>query len=178
MIRSVKIATGVGLFATLAVVGVAALLKNTPAHAGDATASRPASEQVVEQVATVSDVVVTVYRSPTCGCCKAWEDHLREAGYTVESIETAAVSEVKAEHNVPRPLQSCHTALVEGYVIEGHVPAADIARLLSERPDIRGLAVPGMPAGSPGMEVPGRAAQPYEVYAFTDGGSAEVWAVR
>ena len=122
--------------------------------------------------------LVTVYRSPTCGCCKAWEDHLRENGYTVESVEMMTVDGVKDEHAVPRPLRSCHTAIVDGYVVEGHVPAADIARLLEERPDIHGLAVPGMPAGSPGMAQPGQSGPPFEVFAFSEGGSAEVWAVR
>ena len=167
MTRRAKMVTGVGLGAAIALAGVTGLLMNT----GDATGS-PASDLI----ANANGEVITVYRSPTCGCCKAWEDHLRESGYTVESIETSSMDVVKAENSVPRPLQSCHTAIVEGYVIEGHVPAADIERLLNERPDVHGLAVPGMPSGSPGMESPGRPAQPYEVFAFTDGGSAEVWA--
>lgn len=173
MTRRAKMITGVGLGVALAAAGAGALLANRPAQAGGASGSAP--ERIA---ANGNGAVVTVYRSPTCGCCKAWEDHLREHGYTVVSIETPALNAIKTDNDVPRPLQSCHTALVDGYVIEGHVSAADIARLLSERPDVHGLAVPGMPTGSPGMEVPGRAAQPYEVFAFTEGGAAEVWAVR
>jgi hypothetical protein len=168
MTRNAKMITGVGIGAALGLAGLGALLSNSPAQAGGAAGARPDGNPVV-----------TVYRSPTCGCCKGWEDHMRENGFTIESIETSALDAVKAEHGVPRPLQSCHTALVDGYVIEGHVPAEDIARLLRERPDVRGLAVPGMPSGSPGMESPGRAAQPYEVFAFDDAGAAsEVWAVH
>jgi hypothetical protein len=167
MTQKAKMITGVGIGAALALAGIGALLSNSPAQAGGAAGA-----------ASGADAVVTVYRSPTCGCCKDWEDHLREAGFTVESIETPAVDIVKVENGVPRPLQSCHTALVDGYVVEGHVPADEIARMLRDRPDVRGLAVPGMPAGSPGMEVPGRPAQPYEVFAFSGDGSAEVWATR
>lgn len=83
---------------------------------------------------------------------------------------------VKAEHNVPQELGSCHTAIVDGYVIEGHVPAAEIKRLLAERPAVRGLAVPGMPVGSPGMEVAGAAAEPYEVLTFDEAGQVSVYA--
>lgn len=167
MTRRAKLITGVGLGAAIAVAGMGALLMNRPAQAGAAAGRVDGAGQIV-----------TVYRTPTCGCCKAWEDHLRVNGYTVESVELASLDEVKAEHGVPRPLQSCHTAIVDGYVVEGHVPAEDVARLLAERPDIAGLAVPGMPAGSPGMALPGRAAQPFEVFAFSEGGTAEVWAVR
>lgn len=167
MTRYVKLMVAVGIGVALAALGVGALLTNSPAQAGGVTG--PASG---------ADAVVTVYRSPTCGCCKAWEDHLREAGFTVESIETPAMDIVKAENGVPRPLQACHTALVDGYVVEGHVPADEIARMLRDRPDVRGLAVPGMPVGSPGMEIPGRPAQFYEVFAFSGDGSAEVWATR
>ena len=170
MTRRAKMITGLGLGVALAAAGAGALLVNRPAVAGDASRASALSAQGNGQL-------VTVYRSPTCGCCKAWEDHLRENGFTVESVETRAMDVVKTENGVPRPLLSCHTAIVDGYVIEGHVPAADIARLLSERPAVRGLAVPGMPTGSPGMETPGREAQPYEVFAFSDDG-AEVWAVR
>lgn len=103
---------------------------------------------------------------------------MREAGYTVESREMADVSPAKDEHGVPRPLRGCHTAVVGGYVFEGHVPAEDVTRVLAERPDIDGLAVPGMPPGSPGMDVPGRADEPFEVFSFREGGDSEVWATR
>lgn len=109
---------------------------------------------------------VTVYKSPTCGCCSDWVDHMREAGFDVTVEDVADLDAVKREHGVPGPLQSCHTAIVDGYVIEGHVPADLVARLLAERPaDAWGIAVPGMPAGSPGMEQ-GGSRDPYDVILY------------
>lgn len=117
---------------------------------------------------------IMVYKSPTCGCCGAWVAHLQNNGYAVTVREMDDVSPIKAKFGVPANLQSCHTATVAGYVIEGHVPAADIARLLVTRPPrVRGLAVPGMPAGSPGMES-GGAPDRYSVIAWKDDGT---WAV-
>lgn len=117
-----------------------------------------------------------MYRDPGCGCCMAWAEHIREKlGAEVTVREDVPMNEVKTAHAVPPQLASCHTMEVEGYVIEGHVPAADIARLLKERPEgVRGLAVAGMPMGSPGMEAGGRV-QPYQVIAFGAGGP-RVWA--
>ena len=94
----------------------------------------------------------------------------------VETQNLDDLSAIKAEHGIAPQMQSCHTAVVDGYVVEGHVPASDIQRLLTERPDVAGLAVPGMPIGSPGMEVPGRAADPFDVLAFTESGEVEVFA--
>ncbi|HEV2604360.1 MAG TPA: DUF411 domain-containing protein [Microvirga sp.] len=113
---------------------------------------------------------VAVSKDPTCGCCEAWVDHLRQAGFTVDVTETGEMNRVKARLGVPQGLASCHTAEVGGYVIEGHVPAAEIKRLLAERPAGRGLAVPGMPVGSPGMEVEGSEPDIYEVVLFGPGG--------
>ena len=112
-----------------------------------------------------------VYKSPYCGCCGAWVDHMREAGFAVSVIEQEDLSPVKARLGVPAALQSCHTAVIEGYVIEGHVPAADVARLLAARPMATGLAVPGMPIGSPGMER-GARRDPYDVIRFWPTGRA------
>lgn len=95
---------------------------------------------------------VEMYQDPNCGCCSAWAEHLEEEGFEVRQHKTSDMRAVKVEHGVAPELASCHTALVEGYVIEGHVPAADIKRLLEEKPDVAGLTVPGMPHGSPGME--------------------------
>jgi hypothetical protein len=95
--------------------------------------------------------LVTVYRSPTCGCCEEWVRYLREEGFEVKAIDQANLSAIKQKMGLRPELASCHTALVEGYVIEGHVPAGPIRRLLTERPRTRGLTVPGMPANSPGM---------------------------
>jgi hypothetical protein len=101
---------------------------------------------------------------------------MEENGYTVKVEDTQDLAAVKSQNQVPPELQSCHTAIVDGYVIEGHVPVKEIERLLAERPDIIGLAVPGMPVGSPGMEVEGAAAQPYDVIAFDKAGKIEVFA--
>jgi hypothetical protein len=108
---------------------------------------------------------VTVYRSPTCGCCEDWAEHLRANGFTVVVKDVEDMGEVKRRFSVPAPLQSCHTAMVDGYAVEGHVPASDIRRLLAERPKATGLAVPGMPIGSPGMEQ-GSQREPYSTILF------------
>ena len=99
----------------------------------------------------VPSTPVTVYKSPTCGCCGKWVEHLGENGFEVETVDVNAMTSVKESLGVPQSMYSCHTAQVGGYVIEGHVPAADITRLLQQRPPIAGLAVPGMPIGSPGL---------------------------
>lgn len=120
--------------------------------------------------------VVQVVKSPACGCCTEWVEHMREEGFRVEVTDTPDVAAAKRRWRVPGDLGSCHTARVEGYVIEGHVPASDVRRLLAERPsEVLGLAVPGMPAGSPGMEVPGRD-EPYQVIAFDGSGGRSVFA--
>ena len=121
--------------------------------------------------------VVTVYKSPSCGCCKAWVAHLQENGFAVVERDTSDVHPVKAAHGLPGELESCHTGIVQGYVIEGHVPADLVAKLLTEKPEgVVGLAVPGMPMGSPGMEGPTK--EPYEVLAFTRDGRTSVYARR
>ena len=117
---------------------------------------------------------VTVYKSPTCGCCTKWIAHLEANGFKVNAHDVADLTQVKREHGVRRELTSCHTALVDGYVIEGHVPADDIQRLLQERPDVVGLAVPGMVMGSPGMEGP--TSEPYNVLTFDREGNTTVFA--
>lgn len=119
---------------------------------------------------------VVVYKSPTCGCCKKWVSHLKKNGYAVEVHNQRNMSPIKADLGVPRHLQSCHTAKVGDYVIEGHVPADVITRLLEEKPSIKGLAVPGMPMGSPGME--GRRKDPYEVLTFKESGKTTIYARR
>lgn len=120
---------------------------------------------------------MTVYKTATCGCCSAWVDHVRGAGFDVEAIdvERARLIEHKQDFGVDQRLASCHTARVDGYVIEGHVPAADIRRLLEQRPDVAGLAVPGMPTGSPGMEY-GDRVDPYRVIAFDEQGRMRIFA--
>jgi hypothetical protein len=114
--------------------------------------------------AFAAEADITVHKDPNCGCCTGWVEHLRAAGFSVDARDTADVARVKQQHGVPPELASCHTAIVGGYVIEGHVPAPAIRRLLAERPDASGLAVPGMPVGSPGME--GGTPQAYAVVLF------------
>ena len=121
-------------------------------------------------------VAVTVYKDPNCGCCAKWVEHMAAAGFATTVKDTGDLDAVKQRHGVPASLQSCHTALVGQYVVEGHVPAADVQRLLREKPAVRGIAVPGMPVGSPGMEVPGRHADRYEVVAFLRDGSTRPFA--
>lgn len=117
---------------------------------------------------------VLVYKSSTCGCCKLWIDYLEDNGFRVKSENVADLNRLKASHGVTPRLASCHTAVVEGYVLEGHVPAEDIRRLLAERPKVKGLAVPGMPAGSPGMGAPRKDA--YETLTFDGQGRTAVFA--
>ncbi len=118
---------------------------------------------------------VTVYKSPTCGCCKQWVRHMQASGFSVKAHDVADIVQNKTANGVPRTLGSCHTANVGGYVIEGHVPASDIKRLLKERPPVRGLAVPGMPVGSPGMEQGGHKDR-YDVLTFDARGNTSVYA--
>ena len=94
---------------------------------------------------------ITVYKSPSCGCCAGWVDYLRRNGFAVTTVDQHDLSQVKARHGIGRELQSCHTALVDGYVIEGHVPADDIWRLIADKPNASGITAPGMPMMSPGM---------------------------
>src|SRR5918997_2409685 len=113
---------------------------------------------------TLPKMVVT--KDPTCGCCMAWVEHARAAGFTVDVVESPEINRLKARLGVPGDLASCHTAEIGGYVIEGHVPASMVKRLLAEKPQAKGLAVAGMPVGSPGMEVEGMEPDAYAVVLF------------
>lgn len=117
-----------------------------------------------------AQVRARVFRAPDCGCCGAWVAHLEDDGFVVEVVMTEDMQAVKDRHGVPSRLRSCHTALIGSYVIEGHVPAADIRTLLDRRPQAGGLAVPGMPLGSPGMEM-GAQRDPYDVILWTGSGT-------
>ena len=117
---------------------------------------------------------ITVYKDPNCGCCKSWIEHLIKHGYRVDAKDSPNMTEIKRGLGVPDALSACHTAVVNGYLIEGHVPAADIKRLLKDKPKIAGLAVPGMPMGSPGMEGP--RTQHYQVLSFDKAGKTKVFA--
>ncbi|GAB4553031.1 MAG: hypothetical protein Tsb0014_46650 [Pleurocapsa sp.] len=118
---------------------------------------------------------MTVYRSPSCGCCGVWVDHAQKHGFKIKDIKTEEMEAIKQKHNVPAELASCHTTIIDGYVMEGHIPADDIKRFLAQKPDdLIGLAVPGMPIGTPGMEARD-IKQPFQVLAFNDKGEVEVF---
>jgi hypothetical protein len=119
--------------------------------------------------------VIDVYKSPTCGCCNKWIDHLKANGFTVRSHDTDNVAQHKVRLGVPPGYGSCHTAEIGGYVVEGHVPAREIKRLLKETPRARGLVVPAMPVGSPGMEA-GGGKDPYKVFLVNQSGSVRTYA--
>jgi hypothetical protein len=119
--------------------------------------------------------LIKVYKTESCGCCKLWVSHLQQAGFAVEVENLADLGPIKQRVGLPYGLGSCHTAEVGGYFIEGHVPAQDVKRLLRERPAARGLTVPGMPLGSPGMEVPSGEVQPYDVLLVDKDGNASVF---
>lgn len=138
----------------------------TPALSGRARAARSATR-------------VTVYKSPTCGCCANWVSHMKTNGFTVDAhdVEDGMLDQVKTTAGVPATLRSCHIALAGGYAFEGHVPADLVKKVLTTKPKLAGLAVPGMPAGSPGMEMGGRT-DPYQVMAFDRQGKSWVFANR
>ena len=135
-------------------------------------------------VATTSGFVViqnvnaepemTVYKSPTCGCCGKWITHMEENGFKIKAVDVIEMNVVKEKYGITRNLASCHTAIIDDYFIEGHVPAADVKRLLAEKTDSKGLTVPGMPIGSPGMEM-GERVDPYQVLSVKSDGSTEVF---
>src|SRR3954447_2577130 len=126
--------------------------------------------------AAAAPTVITVYKSRSCGCCAKWVDHLTSEGFKPQVHDEEDMDQLKDQLGVPQPLRSCHTALVAGYLIEGHVPAGDIRKLLSDRPKAAGLAVPGMPAGTPGMAESDSAIGGFEVLAFQSDGSTRSFA--
>lgn len=147
------------------------LLLGTLVAAGAGTvvlAERPAQAKATE---------MTVYKSPTCGCCGKWIDHMKAAGFQVKVVDMDDLTEIKQASGVPMKLRTCHTAVVSGYAIEGHVPADVVKKLLAEKPAATGIAVPGMPIGSPGMEV-GNQKDSYEVILFDKTGKTSVYAKK
>ncbi len=128
-------------------------------------------------VFAATDAAIEVWKSPTCSCCGNWVRHLEANGFTVNvnAVEPSVLAAIKRQAGISEPLASCHTAKIEGYVIEGHVPASDIERLVSEHPDAAGLTVPGMPLGSPGMEQGGEF-EPYDVLLLKRDGTTSVFA--
>lgn len=138
--------------------------------------SEPAPPPVAASLATAGADTMVVYKTPTCGCCNDWVDHVKEHGFTVVTHDLPRLDDVKRELGVPAGLISCHTATVRGYTLEGHVPADLIRRMLDENASFRGLTVPGMPIGSPGMEGPVK--QQYDVLAFDEDGNTRVYDTR
>lgn len=158
--------------ATLVLLAACGNADAAPDGAPAGGASSLASPAAAQELPTL-----VVYKTSTCGCCSGWVDHMREAGFTVDARDVpgnAELMRVKVDAGVPGAAATCHTALIDGYVVEGHVPADQVKRLLAERPAVAGIAVPGMPVGSPGMEGPG--AQPYQVLAWTREGEGSVFA--
>ena len=170
---------------TLTICACAALLgaaacstaDSRPARGSDSTAApstTSAGAVARPAAAPAADSVLVVYKTPSCGCCKGWVSKMREAGFAVEVHDLPDLAAVKRDAGVPDELQACHTARIGGYVVEGHVPAADIRRLLAERPAVKGIATPGMPMGSPGME--GAYNDRYDVMTFGGAGKSTVFA--
>ena len=158
--------------AVVLALGLAACAK-TPATgaANDATSVTPTSAALAVDTSLPP---IVAFKSPTCGCCELWVEHMRAAGFQVEVKDTQDMGAIKAEAGVPVGQGSCHTAKVGNYYLEGHVPAADVKRLLAEAPDARGLIVPGMVPGSPGMEQ-GGVTKPYDVLLLAKDGSTTVY---
>jgi hypothetical protein len=127
----------------------------------------------INSAPTMADEVV-VYKDPSCGCCGRWVSHMRRNGFAVTVNNVEDMDPIKQKAKIPEAMESCHTAYVGGYSIEGHVPASDIKKILSERPAINGLAVPGMPSSAPGMDSP--EAKPYTVFAFNAKGATNAFA--
>lgn len=167
----------IGIVSALVVVAAACGRDDSDADMARNDAAASVSAIAVNDAAVAPADTIIVYKSPTCGCCRKWVDHVEENGFAVVTHDLDDLSSTKRELGVPAGRVSCHTATVRGYTIEGHVPADLIRKLIAESPaGVRGLAVPGMPAGSPGME--GLFAQEYDVLAFDAEGNVEVYAHR
>ncbi|HEL3749478.1 TPA: DUF411 domain-containing protein [Stenotrophomonas maltophilia] len=149
------------------------------ARAAEEVAAAPGHAHAAADAASVPDAqlpTAIVHKTASCGCCGVWIEHLQAAGFAVDVRDTDDMNPIKQRLGVPVGKGSCHTAEIDGYVVEGHVPAEDIKRLLKERPAARGLVLPGMPAGSPGMEMPDGYVQPYTVELVRGDGSTEPFA--
>lgn len=156
------------LFASVAIISLVSLQPHV--RAAEESSSQAAAGQ------TQALPPMLVHKSPTCGCCEVWVEHVRKAGFDVQVRDHDDMAPIKSRLGIPYGKGSCHTAEVGGYFVEGHVPAIDIKRLLAEKPNAKGLAVPGMPAGSPGMEMPDGRVQPYAVELVGRDGSTSEFA--
>ena len=178
-ITSVAIAaTAVGTFYLTSTSGDKNTAKNNNSAVANENTSQATLVSVWDQETEPNysgTTEMTVYRSPSCGCCGVWVEHAKKHGFKIEDLKTEEMEAIKQQHNVPAELASCHTTIIDGYVMEGHIPADDIKRFLAEKPDdLVGLAVPGMPIGTPGMEARDMK-QPFQVLAFNDKGEIEVF---
>lgn len=183
VITAVLLTSGTALSACARAPGPQADVRPVPATAGagstePSAVSSAASTTAATQPANATQALprVVVNKSPSCGCCKGWVEHLRKAGFPVEVRDTDNLNPIKERVGVPVGKGSCHTAEVGGYFVEGHVPADDIKRLLAEKPDAKGLVLPGMPMGSPGMETPDGSVAPYTVELVARDGSTRGFA--
>lgn len=150
------------------------IVAGKPATSSDAATVPTTATKPVAPPATTGKPVITVYKSPHCSCCTRWVDHLKANGFTVKSMDVENVNPYKQKAGVTPQLASCHTAFVNGYVVEGHVPASDIKRMLKQKPAIKGISVPAMPHGTPGMDMSGRK-DPYDVVSFDKNGKVKVY---
>ena len=155
--------------ARIAVVLAGILVAAAPARAGELQQRRGAP---------AAKPSISVWKTATCGCCGLWVEHMRQSGFEAAVVDVADLEPIKQKLGVPPNLASCHTALVNGFILEGHIPADAVRRLLKERPGIAGIAVPGMPIGSPGMEVPGGHKQPDAIVAFDKQGKQSIFERR
>ena len=147
---------------------------------GILAAAAPVSAGELQQprAAPAAKPSISVWKTATCGCCGLWVEHMRQNGFETAVVDVPDLEPIKRKLGVPPSLASCHTALVNGFIVEGHIPADAVRRLLKERPAVAGIAVPGMPIGSPGMEVPGGHKQPYAIVAFDKQGKQSVFERR
>ncbi len=157
----------------ITISGVALLIAVATTACSESERNFQAKEAVVESKQTWPEI--TVYKSPTCGCCSDWVTHLEKEGFKVTTHNRKNMDSIRQSLGVKPHLASCHTAMVGDYVIEGHVPAADIKRLLKENAKVTGLAAPGMPRHSPGMQPPNEKPSDYDVLVFNKGGQTKVF---
>lgn len=153
----------------LRILVLLALALNPMAPIAGAPATKAPTDKAASPV-----LEMTVYRSPTCTCCGRWLEHMKQNGFLIKDIQTEDMDAIKRQLGVPDALQSCHTALVGGYWVEGHVPAEDVKKLLRDKPAVAGISVPGMPAGTPGMEM-GPRKDPYAVVQLDKSGNTSVF---
>lgn len=164
------------LLSAFVVLAVACSQSPQPQPPAQATASAQPVAPTAPAAAEASLPLLVVHKSPSCGCCGLWVEHMQQAGFPVEVRDTNELSPIKERLGVPYGKGSCHTAEVAGYVIEGHVPADDVKRLLAQRPDAKGLVLPGMPLGSPGMETPDGRMDSYTVELVANDGTTSAFA--